>query len=459
MRRAIAGLVVLAGLLWHVEAKAQTCPRVNVTSYYVSSWTQAFNSAIAAQTTSPCGGGAVYVPAGTYPIGGQIYLKSNITIEGDGFSSLLVASNNTLMFDAQGPNASNIAFRNLAFDLNATTNYATVMRIYDGDRITVEGCRFFSTAAIPSGWTVHAVLTDGARGLILNRNQVEQMQFKLSGVTGGPDTIVVGNRWKDVRNFAVSYVSAVASGEVHRIVIADNIVAGITGGSGGFYLGTDGQTFTSGKLQDVIIKGNIISGSVTNAGFIPIIVRGAGPSAPPTPAYSTRRINIKDNVIAVAGATMYGIEVQDHNASGDTGMLLAVQGNQIDGAQNAIRIAGISIHNVSINDNQVNSGSIFLLPSKSGGMRLGTINGNVVKGGFIGVAADSSLSRFRISGNYVDCSNGPNAAFILQTNVSSASIDVDLKGNSLTNCPFYYTQFGTGTYSGLRPPTASPVSD
>src|SRR5262249_19813085 len=109
--------------------------------------------------------------------------------------------------------------------------------------------------------------------------------------------------------------------------------------------------------------------------------------------------------------------------------------------------------------NQVNGGSIVVEPAKASGHRLGTIHDNIVKGGFIAILADTKVERFRISGNVVDCSGGPNAAFVLQTTYSPSSIHGDLKGNPTTNCPYYYPQYTAGTYTGLRPPSQTTTSD
>ncbi len=100
------------------------CGVYDVTDYYQggdTSYAEAIARAIAAADAND--GGVIYFPPGTYQVHQAIYVKKNLSFEGNsgpGGSSIIQATGESAfnLFNCFNSNASNVVFRNLVIDLN-----------------------------------------------------------------------------------------------------------------------------------------------------------------------------------------------------------------------------------------------------------------------------------------------------------------------------------------------------
>jgi hypothetical protein len=367
-------------------------------------------------------GGTLYFPNGTYSVGSVYTLPSggsyldqymidvsntvNLTLRGESKSAVIRLKNHFLDggVDAQsnahifsGSAASGFTLDGLFFDLNGATNLtpagkirnSIAVRIQNGDRLTVRGCKFVNSGG-------HNVISAGGAGdtFILKDNEFVNGGRGVPGNVNNPDFSFVYSEWKNTK----------AS---HNTITQE---FGPGGFSGGIELhGSDSyathNTITNCEpaiwiasvpyaISNIVVSDNIFKDCNRGVAFW----RGL----------TLKNITISDNEISVkkwAGSASAGISIP----------------MPADGIFTADVAHGGYIENLTINDNTITDGQPDLPDASNYGILL------------------ASLKTAKIHNNTISRMNGPG---IVLSGSPFGMTDVSVTENQISNCGRNTSGFG-----------------
>ena len=274
----------------------------------------------ALQACEAAGGGAVYVPAGTYIVSRHrsespiLELPSNTTLHGDGPASVLKfdpkvnQSNFWRMLGAGTGDCRNVVVRNLRLDGSNTFKtyepgktpehnhgmffhredgvieniliHDCLIENFSGDGIALSmGCRHMTIRDVSLRNFVRQGIQmgggNGARGYLVTGCQDLEGDVQPGGSTihveharGLKNVIITGNRCRH----------SILAGEVDGLIIRDNVIAGRLVGNGNSNVSVQGNVVRGedtagfvvqfGYADGLILKDNIITGEHAEAGGI-----------------------------------------------------------------------------------------------------------------------------------------------------------------------------------------------
>jgi hypothetical protein len=183
--------------------------------------------------------GTVLVPKGTFQCG-QIALKSNVSIEGAGWGSILKlknSGNNYLLANTNGAQyIDNVAIRNLAIDGNKANNTSGGGIAMNGRNFELSGCYIHDTA--------NACLNFGASS---------------NGATNTPlsgNVRIVNNYCKNASLSGAAW-GALAVTHGSNVVISGNVVESTDGFQ---TYGIDVEPNSNNIIDNILISGNVVKG-------------------------------------------------------------------------------------------------------------------------------------------------------------------------------------------------------
>lgn len=358
----------------------------------------AFQSAVDALAAG--GGGTLYVPPGVYWIAANsgdpnypgVRLDNRITIRGAGPASILrrAHSSGASLFTGRG--VFGVRITKLGVDLGPiTANFPTGLHFdYDPTTqrgcadITIDHCHFRCDApALPGepNPTLMAILARSTAGLAIHSNRVEQMQVKAAGPGGGgPGIWIVGNRFTDPHNFAVSVVLTNPDDAISDVWVLENEIINLPA-SGGIYVGSDNAQVSAGTCHRMRVCGNLISGA-WDADVAGIIARFC--------TTSTGWV-IDGNQIENQGETgdgSVGILVKGELGARLEGLI--VRGNLVRNVDHGgVRIIG-SVTDLVVAENQLYDTRGLQLISGADGIARGAVHHNQVRGRLHGILVHAS---------------------------------------------------------------------
>lgn len=358
----------------------------------------AFQNAVDALAAS--GGGTLYIPPGTYWIAANsgdpnypgVRLYDNITIRGAGPASILRRGHTTGLSLFTGRGVSSVRFTQLAVDLGPiTANFPTGLH-FDLDPATLRGCADITidhchfrcdAPALPGepNPTLMAILARGVAGLTISHNRIERMQVKAAGPGGGgPGIWIVGNRFTDPHNFAVSVVLTNPDDVISDVWILENEIINLPA-SGGIYVGSDNAQVGVGSCHRVRVCGNLISGA-WDADAAGIMARFC--------TASTGWViegNQLENYAAIGNGSV-GILVKGEIGAHLEGLM--VRGNRVRNVDHGgVRIIG-SVTDLVVAENQLYDTRGLQLISGAEGIARGAVHHNQVRGRLHGILAHAS---------------------------------------------------------------------
>lgn len=303
-------------------------------------------------------GGVVECPPGRYFIGGTgLQVQSDTTIVGTAetwfIRSGLLAGG---MLEANSKN--NIRIEDMGFEWTDPELFATNLFFDICSDVSIIDCRSVALAPFPNEVdttiTLHGILFKTSTNILIRGCTVDGMQVLVSGGTGVNGAQVLGNKFRNCRNFALSAIGPNSSGSVQNLVIADNIVENPEG-DGGFFIGSDNQSSLASVVRNISITGNIVRGTWganVPGGFLPR--NGCGVFF--RPGTLTENIDISNNILIGDNTvhTSIGIKID-----GTTPVAvikdLNVSKNQVKGfrAQYGILLHGGDVQRALIDGNMV----------------------------------------------------------------------------------------------------------
>ncbi|UZR97139.1 glycosyl hydrolase family 28-related protein [Chondrinema litorale] len=190
-------------------------------------------------------GGQVCVPSGTYLISSTLSLKSNTTLSGEGFSSLIKRTRETSIFVSDS--VSNVIVENLAIDFNGLEIPENANRLFanaiafreHSKNITIRNINIFDSQS-NDVCCVHAILVRQCENVWIENNLIEGgSRIKAGGI--GNKLIIKNNIVTDAYDNGITIADEGTGDHIitRNYIIENNIIERAKGAS--IYLGDDGK--------------------------------------------------------------------------------------------------------------------------------------------------------------------------------------------------------------------------
>jgi parallel beta-helix repeat protein len=291
----------------------------------------------------PASGGKVILLEGTYKCNAQVLMLSNVTIEGQGPSTVLQSSNTTwtgLIENKDRTAKTNMVFSNLSIDgqtnqnrigirLNGCTNviiksvsirnvaYEGILLLDSCDGVTISGCSITGPSTMDSAITLENVATN----IVISNNTIDGPYdgINLKGTVGSVSTgiVVANNSIRNIVNYGGISVTRATS-----CVFTGNTITGCNYGIYADYL--THSSFTSNNIFSNSRDGIRLSNSSDNNVISDNALTGNGALTNNTYShiwvYNGDYNTITNNCIrggSGANKAKYGICISDVNSTGN----------------------------------------------------------------------------------------------------------------------------------------------
>ncbi|MDY6966101.1 MAG: right-handed parallel beta-helix repeat-containing protein [Halobacteriota archaeon] len=319
-------------------------------------------------------GGSIHFASGTYLITTDIIIDTNITLDGDGWTTILKISGADAIFKTPTDSGGNIIIRDMKFDANDTATYCLLIGQGSSPpyvtRVLVENCYFYTPSTSQYG-----IIQFAGSNITFSNNFVENCY--IINFFDGDYWVFCGNHVKNTYDSCVSLGSGYEH-EWQHAVVANNLLQIDSSTNSGFCV----DVF--GGINDVIVANNVCWGGKYDC--ISVGSSGGGP------AYPGPRVSVVDNICYNAGR--HGIRIDSSTES-----YFIVDGNHVyDPAQYGITVAA---NNVIISNNEVvnsNNRGIHVYGDGSTSYSNISISGNQISYGNIYI---SNLKDSVISNNHI----------------------------------------------------------
>ena len=345
----------------------------------------------AIDAATAAGGGIVWFPEGTYMLSGKLVLKSNVTLQGEGWSSILKleagANSDLIEFNFSGGDVTDVAILDLQLDGDGSNQSAgnnKIIEIVDGIRVRVENCYIHDTKNDAIG--ISADLTSTNRHIWIVNNYMKTVGVGGSGARSGISIIegrfinILGNRIEDVDQNFIDLEPTTDDRPVMFVNIIDNICETADGVGIQLKVAGTGTAYDITKFAHINIVNNVVkdfdtdnntAGGIINTGFV--------------------AVNIKNNHVTQAATNSAGISAGRH---------ANVEGNYIYNCESGIDVGTYT----NITGNTIDKANLFGIRSNSAAdpeAKYVTISHNLVKNTQAGpaVRVDSSQEALSVIGN------------------------------------------------------------